>query len=508
MKRTTLITIGLFAILLVAAVLINDRPVQRGAEKLSFASLDPAAVDSLTLQGPDEAVIELTKEGEVWTLADGHMADPDMVKRALEGLQSVDSSEVLSTSEARRANYGVDVDSGTTVEAAAGGKKLVRLVIGNAEAGGSSIREVGEDPIFKATTSLNHLFPLDQKRWLKLRFVDGTLEDARRVELDLADGTAFAIEPASEGNEWALTDPSLVPEDFRFDGSGARSLASAAVSLRAGGIVEDVVSDEDAGLSGAHDRVTVVTRDGRSTVHLGGKAGEKNEVYARVDGRDALFTIPEYQAKNLRKRPLDLRDLRLMQIVPEDAVALTVKATGVSPRFVKNEDGSWAVDPEGPQPPEGFPFAPASVTRVLQSMQNLRATALAEGVSEREARLDRSSVGVSVTLADGSAAELVFGKETQGENDATLYYAGGNADGKVYTVAEYHRDRFDSGWESFRVVEPPPQQMGGGNNPFANLDPETLKNLPPEVRESILKQMREQQQQQQLMEQIKRQQGG
>jgi len=49
--------------------------------------------------------------------------------------------------------------------------------------------------------------------------------------------------------------------------------------------------------------------------------------------------------------------------------------------------------------------------------------------------------------------------------------ANGNADDHIYVVSVGQRDRFTRGWELFA----PPPEMPAGNNPFANLDPETLK---------------------------------
>ena len=141
----------------------------------------------------------------------------------------------------------------------------------------------------------------------------------------------------------------------------------------------------------------------------------------------------------------------------------------------------------------------------MRSLTGVKATALAEGVSSAQAGLDRAGTTISIGLADGSSAELRFGRKTEDAEGRSVYYASGNADQRVYTVAEYQRDRFARGWQLFERVEPPPN-MGGGN-PFANIDPETLKNLPPEVRESLMKQMREEQMKQQLMEQMRRQGG-
>jgi hypothetical protein len=504
MKRSTIIVAVVFAALLVAVITLNDRPVQRGAEHLSLSTIDPEGLDGLSISD-GETSLELKRDGQSWRLPNGHLADPDMIKRAVEGLSKIDTTDVVSSSEERRSNYGVDKESGITVVATEKGDKVAELVIGNPGQGGTYVRQVGKDPVFEAQGSLRHLFPTDEKRWLKLRLADGALDDAVQVDIALASGDRYTIVPApTKENEWALKDPSRLPEGFRFDGPGARSLANNVIAMRAKEIVEDPVEAEATGLDADHDSFTIVSPAGTTTFHLGASA-EAGDVYARVDGVDALFLVPSFRARNVRKPMLELRDLRLMSLDPEAATALSLKDKSTSYRFVKDSGGEWTIDSNGAQPPQDFEFDPAAVASMARRLTGVRATALADGVSADRAGLGRPAVAVTVTLNDGSTAELAFGAKTKDSEDKTAYYARGNADDKVYVVAEPQLSSFTRGWDAFKYV-PPPQSMG--RNPFGNMDPETLKNLPPDVRESLMKQMQEQQQKQRLLEQIQRQQQG
>jgi hypothetical protein len=169
--------------------------------------------------------------------------------------------------------------------------------------------------------------------------------------------------------------------------------------------------------------------------------------------------------------------------------------------FLKGSSGAWTVDPAGPQPPADLELDPEAAGRLVSSLASLRAASLAEGVTAAAAGLDAPEVTVTVDLSGGSSATLALGNTFTGSDKGTLVYARGNADDLVYALAEAHLERFTRGWEAFKLVPPPP-----GGNPFANLDPETLKNLPPEVRESLLKQMQEQAEKERILDQIRRQQ--
>jgi hypothetical protein len=503
MRRPTLIAVAVFGVLLLVVFALNERPVQRGSERFSLIDLDVDAVDHLTIT-EGETTIELNREGSSWKVAgSGHLADPEAITRALEGLQSVDTSDVVSTAVDRQAEFGVDAEGGITVEAAVGSRTAARVVVGTAEAGGAYLREVGGDTVFEASRSLRHLFPSDVTRWHKLKLFDAELDDARRVEVVLAGEPAFSVVPSEtgDGQQWRLEDETMLPDGFRFDGRAARSLAATLVGLRAKEIVAEPGDDAALGFVGKTDRLALAT--GSTTVALQlGASTEDDDVYARVDGRDEVFLIRPYQAKNLRKRLADMRDLRPMAIDAGAATGFSVNHLRQELSFVKGEQG-WTIDPEGVQPAEGFEFDPQAVERSVQAVASLKATSLVEDRTPSAAGLDRPAATVTVDLADGGSASLSFGTSFTDDEDRTQYYVAGNADDRVYAVGEYHFNRFTRGWEAFKYVPPPTQ----GNNPFANMDPETLKNLPPEVRESIMKQMQEEQRKQQLLRQIQAQQG-
>lgn len=503
MKRSTLVAIAIFAVLLGTVLLLRGRPVERGSSRLSLAAVDPESVDRLTVVDGTQRV-ELERQDRAWRVAgSGALADGVALTRALEGLRSVDTSEVVSTSLERHAAFGVDTETGLTVTAVAGSRTLADVVLGTTESGGSYVRAVGRDTVFAVPRSLRNLFPSDPARWARTRAFEIALEEVRRVEVSLAGEPAWAIVPTDDDQAWRLEDPSLLPPGFRFDGRAARSLATTLVNVRAKEVVASPPEDSALGLDGDHDRLTLVTDSGPFTLHLGA-ASAAGEVYARVDGWEAVLALRPVQATSLRKRLRDLRDLTLMAFDPALATSLEVRNGADRQRFVKDTSSAWVVDPQGPQPPADLELDPQGAERMVSLVLSLRAGALAEGVDAASAGLDHPADSVTVGLADQGEASLRFGTPAPAGDQVELVYAGGNADGLVYTLPRSQRDRFTRGWEAFRYVPPPPQ----GGNPFANLDPETLKNLPPEVRESLERQMREQVEKERLLDQIRRQQQG
>ncbi len=492
MRRSTIITLVIFALLLVGVILVNRRPAARGAASLELGDLTADTVERIDLAGPDNKGLTIVRLENVWRVDDEkkHLADPKAVERALEAVAAVDTDEVVSTSPARREYYGVDDESGLHI-----GLKTVdseeKLVFGSSKKGGSYLRREGEDRIFKVLRNLGAVFPLEKARWFKLTLVDRPFEDLTGVEFAIAGQPPFTVRPASE-DEWTLEDASVLPEGFRFDGREAMSTARSAAGLRASKIVDDEV--EDTGLGEGEDRITLIYEDGTTVIHIGKKTDD-GEFYARVDGRDDLLLLPGYRVDGLRKKPEEMRDLRVMSFDPAAVTAVELKGGTTDIRLVRDA-GGWKADETVAAMPEDLDFDPSTVDRFLESLKDLRATEWLGNDVPRGAGLDHPSVVVTLEFGDREPARLVFGKKIADREGPPQFYGRGNADDAVYAISSFQRDRIRRGWDLFR--RPPAGPPGG----MGSIDPETLKNLPPEIREQLLQQIRQQQQQQELLKRI------
>lgn len=499
MRRPTVIAVAAFVVLLLAVLMVEHSDMERGTETLDLTSLDKAAIDQLDLT-EGETSIELDRVDGVWRLASGRLADRTAIERALEALAQISSSDVVSSSAERHGEYGVG-DDAPIVTVHVGDAVAAKLVIGEpARSGGTYIRDAGADTVFRASQSLRHLLPTDPTRWLQLRLVDTELDDVAQIRAALQGSDEYTIVPGDSDSEWAISNPAQLPADFRFDGPGAMRLARTVVNLRAKELVEDPPADDVTGLAGEHDRITVSTSGGDAIVNLGA-ANDSGEVWASVDGRNAVFLLQSYQAQNLRKPLAELRDLRLAPFDADHAVDLEITADGNRFAFHREPGGDWSVVADAPRPPVDFEFDPTAVQRMAVALAGLRADALGDDVTTARAGLTKPTAVATVILDDGNQARIAFGRSTK-VDDRTFYWAQGSADDHVYRVPEYQYTRLTRGWEAFRQVEPPPQQ---GGNPFANLDPKALENLPPEVRESIKQQMEQERRKQELMRQIQQQ---
>jgi hypothetical protein len=480
MKKSTLIAIVVFAGLAVAAALVLREEPQRGIAELSLADVDPGAVDRVRIGADEEISIE--KKDDIWTL-DGLRADATAVERMVESLAAARSDDLTSRNPKRYAELEVDDQKGTRVRLFAGGKTVADVVIGAAARGGSYVRS-GDD-VYAVSGIYRAAFRRDREGWIERKVFFDEVDDVERVEVELAGAPPYAL-IAKEG-AWQLEDPSLLPAGQRFDSAAAARLVRALVTARA----EEVLAaepQEPTGLADGADRLRyrVAGAAEPRVLTLGAAAGAG--VYARSSARQHLLTLRQSVADGLRKRSEDLRDLRFVELDPARVKRLAI-AEGDRRLVLERSDGAWQVAESSDPPGEDFTLDPGAVMRRLATLGG------AAAVAEAPQPLDPSSTAATITatLDDDATVVAAFGPPSTWQ-DRDVVAVTGNADAKTYLLEKATRDQLLAGLESFD--RPAAAPAGGG---LGALDPAALQNLPPEVRQALMKQMAEEQQRQEMM---------
>jgi hypothetical protein len=289
-----------------------------------------------------------------------------------------------------------------------------------------------------------------------------------------------------------------MPDGQRFDAEAAARLVNALATARADEVLKDE-SDQPTGLGDEADRIVyrVAGDDAERTLLLGATAD--SSVYARSSARDHVLKLRSSVAEALRKSLPDLRDWNIVRLDPQQVKRLSIE-NGAERLVLENREGTWAIGEATPAAADDFVFDPKTVQRRLTEMVRTRAVAESEAAAVDAAT---ASQKVTATLNDDTAVTVAFGAEVPWQ-ERTAVQALGNADARTYLVEKGVRDQLLGGLESFARVEPIAPAMGN----LGGLDPEALKNLPPEVRDSLLKQMAEEQQRQEMMRRAMEAQGG
>jgi len=482
MNKSTWIALLVFAGLAAAAVVSLREKPERGITRISFAAVDPARVDRLVVKGTEE--VEIKREGGEWKI-DGKRADGEAVERLLGVVAAVNSSEFETSDAERFAAMEVDDAKGAAVQLYEGGRKVADFVVGGAGPAGSHLR-VG-DSVYAVRGLYRATFARDRAAWVEKRLFFDPVDAVTRVEVALAGAAPYAL--VKDGSAWKLEDPAALGTQ-RFDANAAATLARSLVSARAGDVL-DADPGAAAGLTATADALRFTTQAGETRTLTLGAALDDGSVYARSSAREPVVTLRKSVAEGLRKPLRELRDLSLMTVDIGAAQKLEVAGASGDVVFEKGGDG-WALASASESPGNEFVLDEAAVRRRLSTLANLKAVAEAAGDTPGVAQLDTSSDFIAVTLQDGSAAKLHFGEESKWQ-DQDVVLARGNAEPGVFLVRKAVRDQLLGGLETFR------RRAEDDANLLDKLDPQALQNLPPEVRDSLLKQLQEKAQRDALM---------
>jgi hypothetical protein len=284
-----------------------------------------------------------------------------------------------------------------------------------------------------------------------LKLFDVSLADVASLKIVSGDGNELDL-VQGEDKEWALSDTSVLPEGFRFDGSIARSLVSAFLNLRAKEIL--VMSPDPAasglGVDGNADMYSLSLQSGVThRLRLGNVDADEQNHYAQLN-EDQLLFIPTFAADNIRKGLNDFRVLNLMEFDPDNVTRLSIKSKKERRVFEKT-DGQWTVAEDSAQPATDFVLNSATVERSIQELSRVRATSYIENApATAKAGFRKPKFEIAVTLESGETAPLILGADLK-EGAQTVYYANGNADNGTYLVPEHEVAQFTaSGFDRWK----------------------------------------------------------
>jgi hypothetical protein len=490
MKKSTLIALVVFLALAAGVALTQQGRPRRGITQVSFTTVNVDGIDRVDVAG--EKPIELRKENGKWTLPNGKRADAGAVTRMLDSIARVESSDLVTENPDRFADLEVTEEKGAAIKAFASGVSIAEFTLGKGARDGSYLRI--RDSVYLVPRVYRGAFQRDESGWLERKLFADDLNSVDEIEVKVAGEDPYTL--VKDGTDWVTGDGTKVPDDFRFDRSAARTLASSLVGAQAKDILDDAPDVAQAGLGDEADVLTfyVAGDSAPRTLRLG-KDAERSTVYAKASSFEKTLTVPAYLAENLRKRFEDLRNLSLMDFDAAAATRLELRNGDEHLLFAK-VDGEWRLE-ESSKKEENFELDPNQVAKRIAEVSRLRGVAFAE---DDGASLAEPSASVTITSAGDEPLVLAFGKETKWE-DQDAVIAAGNADGRRYVVQARARDNVLRGLDSFRRQASPAGALG-------NLDPESLKGLPPEVRDSLMQKIAEEKKKEEMLKALQNRAGG
>jgi hypothetical protein len=487
MKKNTIISLFVFAGLLAAVMLSQRGKQEKGITRVSYAQLDTKAVDRVSITGHNP--VELEKKDGIWKVGDGRLADENAVKRLTESISQIASSDLVTRKSSRYEELKVDETNGTQVEVFSMGKSLAKFTVGESERAGAHVRI--DDAVYLVKNVYPYVFSKKASTWYKLKLFDIKMDDVVRLEVKHAEGHSFSLQ--KKDDQWVFTGAIELPDGFRFDAEAARSLVSSLIHVRAQEIVFERPEASREKLDDGFDAWVFQDKTGeRRELRLGG-ADESGAVYMRASGYDDTFLLNQHTAINLRKKALDLRDMKLIKLDISKVRRLEVMDGKRRLSFEKKGD-EWKISESSEKIPADFKLDPQAVRRQLQRLVDFKALSVSRVSSGSKTGLGRATTKVTAILDDDTTVSLVFGAMTKVGAQEQVYTRG-NMDKLVYLASKYGRDSLVNGLESYKQRPMP-------NRGMPNLDPETLAKLPPDVRSKLLKQYQQEMRKQKMIQAI------
>jgi hypothetical protein len=182
---------------------------KRTEEKTDLANilpkLDTAAIDTITITGPnDTAVLVRTRGADGWQV-NGHPSDPQAVSELLKGLADTEQTpELVARSPSSHARLRVSEDSGRRVRVISHGRTLGELIAGKqtVETDGIYLRRAGAKEVYLLRSGLATALGRSGQDWRNHAIAGVTPDSVAAIEITRG---ARSYSLRRHGTKWGFT---------------------------------------------------------------------------------------------------------------------------------------------------------------------------------------------------------------------------------------------------------------------------------------------------------------
>lgn len=385
----------------------------------------------------DSETIELNKDStrDGWSIAKPISApaasgEIDMLCYQLETLRR---RSVIRPREGRQidpADYGFDSPRARlsfTVVKPGGQPRKWSLLFGDEDPTGELVYTMrsDEEAVIAIDRELTQTIFSPVNHWRLKTVIRIDAEDATALEIKNNE-SGERISCLREGRSWRIVEP---VNDFA-EGGWMRTIFDSIDSLRISidGFIEDGPAELDRyGLAEPRRSVTV-RQSGRSdTLLLGDEREDGETVYAMVEGRPSVFSLPADKLEPLNIGLGDLRRRKVLQFDPEQIVRVHLDLPMEKVELVL-DDKSWRLESPVSQPAED-----GLVRNLLNSLARLEVKEWIDQPGDDMGKYGLDPILATVKIASAEGAEetlLLGGPDSSGES----LYAQRSNDGPILLI--------------------------------------------------------------------------
>ena len=312
------------------------KPRQTEARKLLEIS-QAGDVTKVVIAPAIGQLMAMEKSGKDWRLTEPLAAPADSTEATglIDTLVNLVSTAQLNSQEASSAKTGLDKPQ-FTVSLTAGGK-TIKLLIGDRMAVGNTAyaKIDGKDAVEVITADVLEKLDRSSKAYRDARLVQTPVADIKQITL-VRKGEKLKL--AKSGNDWLILEPIEAPADA----AAVTDLLTTLTGLKAKSFVDEA-SDATQSMRGASQLVisfsTKPSAPEPTTAPSSAPASKaeditltfgafddllKENVYVKLSSPPLVAKVPATVLESFGKKPLDLRDKRLVDINPAEVSHLSI----------------------------------------------------------------------------------------------------------------------------------------------------------------------------------------
>lgn len=288
----------------------------KGADA-SLLAFDKAAIDRVTLEGPDQAKVVLAKKDGHWQLPESgdFPADGTRVTQLLDRLDGLEGGDVVAATSGAHSRFKVSDEAfERRITLAKGDASQATLYLGTSPAlRRLHARIQGEDNVHIVELAVYDV-PVKAADWQDKALLTVPQTEIAAIDLDglrIERGAGDGADKEKDA-QWTA---SPLPEGKRLKVEAAAKLARLLAELR----FDEVLGKEakpEYGLDASALRLTLTRKGAAPVEYRLGKAANKEEYTLKVSSRSEHFRLPTWTAKDL----LDAAKREaLLEAVPDEA---------------------------------------------------------------------------------------------------------------------------------------------------------------------------------------------
>jgi Domain of unknown function (DUF4340) len=477
--RNTIIVLVLAAVLGAYALYtgINLKPV----ETPKLFKIKAGDIESITLKYPDREIALRRGAKGKWQLLKPIAADANQ-SAANSLATSIADCEVKRTVEEKPgslAAFGLDKPRVVVTVTVKKTGKLPAIEVGKtAPVGASAYIKTAAKPAVLLTGSSFQAAMIktanDLRSHVLMAFNSG---DVDRLTIRHLDGSEIEVD--RNKGKWEIVKPAAYPAD--------ESTVDGILDSLSGARVADFVSDNPTdlsqyGLDFPHLAVTVTLKKkgGTESLFFGFKqpTAGKNAIYARVGGRNSVYTVESSLLSGVDKSVDALRDKTVLAFDPARVEHAVITIDGKQFTLARAKGGKWNVVEDGKTSPAHV----AAVENFLDQVRNLKGKSIVEEPMTDPARyhMDKPTEQIAIYDKDGKEIGAVklaeFGESVKTKKsskgamvvNSIFDYATSTASKAVYSLAQYDLSQLRQNADQFRVQPKPTPTPEASPTPSAS----------------------------------------